>query len=73
MNATDNIVADNNAIVSVRGVINRFGDQLIHDGVDLDVLRGGSAWCGGRIRQWQIVVVAHHPRVTTTYSRTGID
>lgn len=27
-------------IVSVRGVINRFGDQLIHDGVDLDVERG---------------------------------
>jgi phospholipid/cholesterol/gamma-HCH transport system ATP-binding protein len=27
-------------IVSVRGVINRFGDQLIHDSVDLDVERG---------------------------------
>ena len=27
-------------IVSVRGVVNRFGDQLVHDGVDLDVYAG---------------------------------
>ncbi len=27
-------------IVSVRGVINRFGEQLVHDGVDLDVAPG---------------------------------
>lgn len=27
-------------IISVRGVRNRFGDQVIHDGVDLDVRRG---------------------------------
>lgn len=27
-------------IVSVRGVVNRFGDQVIHDGVDLEVQRG---------------------------------
>lgn len=34
MSATDSNV------VSVRGVINRFGDQVIHDGVDLDVRYG---------------------------------
>lgn len=28
------------AIVSVHGVVNRFGDQLVHDGVDLEVQRG---------------------------------
>jgi len=28
------------AIVSVKNVVNRFGDQLIHDGVSLDVERG---------------------------------
>ncbi len=39
MNA-DFTAPDNNVIVSVRGVINRFGDQLIHNGIDLDVLRG---------------------------------
>jgi len=29
-----------NSIVSVRGVINRFGEQVVHDGVDLEVARG---------------------------------
>ncbi|MGC3981425.1 MAG: ATP-binding cassette domain-containing protein [Steroidobacteraceae bacterium] len=28
------------AIVSVRNIVNRFGDQIIHDGVSLDVERG---------------------------------
>lgn len=28
------------AIVAVRGVVNRFGEQVIHDGVDLEVRRG---------------------------------
>lgn len=28
------------ALVSVRGVVNRFGEQLIHDGVSLEVQRG---------------------------------
>jgi phospholipid/cholesterol/gamma-HCH transport system ATP-binding protein len=27
-------------IVTVRGVVNRFGDQLVHDGVDLDIESG---------------------------------
>lgn len=27
-------------VVSVRGVVNRFGDQVVHDGVDLDVYQG---------------------------------
>src|SRR5688500_10541951 len=28
------------AIISVRGVVNRFGTQVVHDGVDLDIYRG---------------------------------
>jgi phospholipid/cholesterol/gamma-HCH transport system ATP-binding protein len=27
-------------VISVRGVVTRFGDQVVHDGVDLDVRRG---------------------------------
>ncbi|MBO9670513.1 MAG: ABC transporter ATP-binding protein [Sphingobium sp.] len=27
-------------IISIRGLVNRFGDQIIHDGLDLDVHRG---------------------------------
>ncbi|QIL21498.1 ABC transporter ATP-binding protein [Thermomonas sp. HDW16] len=27
-------------IIRVRGLVNRFGDQLVHDGIDLDVRRG---------------------------------
>jgi len=40
LNAASKIIRDDNVLVSVRGVINRFGDQVIHDGVDLDVQRG---------------------------------
>jgi phospholipid/cholesterol/gamma-HCH transport system ATP-binding protein len=29
-----------NIVISVRGVVTRFGDQVVHDGVDLDVRRG---------------------------------
>ena len=28
------------AVISVRGVVNRFGHQLVHDGIDLDVMPG---------------------------------
>jgi phospholipid/cholesterol/gamma-HCH transport system ATP-binding protein len=28
------------SVISVRGVVNRFGKQVVHDGVDLDVYRG---------------------------------
>lgn len=31
---------DNDPIISVRGLRNAFGDQVIHDGLDLDVRRG---------------------------------
>jgi phospholipid/cholesterol/gamma-HCH transport system ATP-binding protein len=31
---------DREAIVSVRGLVNRFGEQVVHDGLDLDVRRG---------------------------------
>src|SRR5262245_59262013 len=27
-------------VLSVRGIVNRFGDQVVHDGVDLDVNEG---------------------------------
>ena len=27
-------------IISLRGIVNRFGEQVVHDGVDLDVRRG---------------------------------
>lgn len=29
-----------NIILSVQGVVNRFGKQVVHDGVNLDVFRG---------------------------------
>jgi phospholipid/cholesterol/gamma-HCH transport system ATP-binding protein len=28
------------AVISIRGLVNRFGDQTVHDGLDLDVRRG---------------------------------
>jgi phospholipid/cholesterol/gamma-HCH transport system ATP-binding protein len=31
---------DREVVIKVRGVVNKFGDQVIHDGVDLDVYRG---------------------------------
>jgi phospholipid/cholesterol/gamma-HCH transport system ATP-binding protein len=40
LNATHKNIQDGNVLVSVRGVVNRFGEQVIHDGVDLDVQRG---------------------------------
>ncbi len=33
-------MADKTPIVSVRGVVNRFGDQVVHDGIDLDIFPG---------------------------------
>src|SRR5271168_4184026 len=27
-------------IIRVRGLVNRFGDEIVHDGLDLDVFRG---------------------------------
>jgi len=32
--------ADGEPVISVRGVVNRFGTQVVHDGVDLDIQRG---------------------------------
>ncbi len=31
---------DREVVVSIRGLENRFGEQVVHDGLDLDVLRG---------------------------------
>jgi len=33
-------VTDDDTIIRVRGLVNRFGEQLVHDGLDLDVRRG---------------------------------
>ena len=33
-------MSDHDAIITIRGLRNSFGDQLIHDGLDLDVRRG---------------------------------
>ncbi len=38
-NHTANTDADN-AVIKVRGLVNRFGSQTVHDGLDLDVRRG---------------------------------
>ena len=27
-------------VISVRGLVNRFGEQTVHDGLDLDVMPG---------------------------------
>lgn len=32
--------AGREAVIEVRGLVNRFGDQVVHDGLDLDVWRG---------------------------------
>ncbi len=32
--------ADDDAIVRVRGLVNRFGEQVVHDGLDLEMRRG---------------------------------
>src|SRR5579862_5736265 len=32
--------ADDDIVISVRGLVNRFGEQTVHDGIDLDVRRG---------------------------------
>ena len=31
---------NDDVIISLRGIVNRFGRQVVHDGVDLDVRRG---------------------------------
>ncbi|MBM3572336.1 MAG: ATP-binding cassette domain-containing protein, partial [Alphaproteobacteria bacterium] len=31
---------DAEAVISIRGLVNRFGQQVLHDGLDLDVLKG---------------------------------
>lgn len=32
--------SDADIVISVRGLVNRFGNQVVHDGVDLDIRRG---------------------------------
>src|SRR6478672_3443585 len=38
--ATDATTIDDEPIIRVRGLVNRFGEQVVHDGVDLDVRAG---------------------------------
>ena len=40
MQTLDGVVIGDAPLIRVRGLVNRFGDQLVHDGVDLDVRRG---------------------------------
>jgi phospholipid/cholesterol/gamma-HCH transport system ATP-binding protein len=39
-NTVDGVVIGDAPLLRVRGLVNRFGDQVVHDGVDLDVRRG---------------------------------
>lgn len=36
----DGVAIGDAPLIRVRGVVNRFGEQCVHDGVDLDVRRG---------------------------------
>ncbi len=52
-------------IICVRGLVNRFGDQLVHDGLDLDVRRGeilgvvGGSGTGKSVLMRSIVGLQH--------------
>ncbi len=52
-------------VISVRGLITRFGDQTVHNGLDLDVYRGeilgviGPSGCGKSVLLRQIVGLDH--------------
>ena len=37
---TDRMDGSAQPVISVRGLVNRFGNQVVHDGVDLDVMQG---------------------------------
>jgi phospholipid/cholesterol/gamma-HCH transport system ATP-binding protein len=39
-NAAQDATANDAPIIRVRGLVNRFGEQVVHDGLDLDVRRG---------------------------------
>ena len=36
----DGLVTGNDALIQVRGLVNRFGNQTVHDGLDTDIRRG---------------------------------
>ena len=36
----DGVIIGDKPLIRVRGLVNRFGEQVVHDGVDLDVKRG---------------------------------
>ena len=40
LNTIDGVILGEAPLIRVRGLVNRFGEQLVHDGVDLDVERG---------------------------------
>ncbi len=39
-NTVDGVVIGDAPLIRVRGLVNRFGEQVVHDGVDMDVRRG---------------------------------
>ena len=40
LNTIDGVILGEAPLIRVRGLVNRFGEQVVHDGVDLDVRRG---------------------------------
>jgi phospholipid/cholesterol/gamma-HCH transport system ATP-binding protein len=40
MATTNRATGDNSIAISIKGLVNRFGRQVVHDGVDLDIRRG---------------------------------
>ena len=43
------MTADSESVITVHGLKNSFGDQIVHDGLDLEVRRGEiSAWSADR-------------------------
>ncbi len=53
---------DNDLVVRVRGLVNRFGSQVVHDGL---VVRGPAQRDHGhrrRLRSGQVGTASHHPR-----------
>ena len=49
-------------IIRVRGLVNRFGNETVHDGLDLEVFRGEVLGVVGAIRVGEIGPVADHHR-----------
>ena len=58
-------------LLEVQGLVNRFGPQLVHDGLDMQVVRGRSLRHRRRIRRRQVGAAAHDPRPAAAAGRRG--